>query len=563
MTERIRPPDPTALAHLARLTQHPMTRRRLLRAAGIGAAGISLSALLAACGGDGDGGQGTAPIAGTAPGAGFDWSAYEETGSFTFGNWPFYMDKGQVDGEKGYPSLARFTQDTGIEIDYREVIQDYGSFFTQIQPLLAADQSTGYDLIMMSFPRWLPQMRDLGYLIPLDHAQLPNFDEFVDDKYKDPSWDPGNAYGAPYFSIMTGIGYNIELTGREITSLDDLFSEEFAGNVGMLIGVPEDLPNLALLAIGVEPSESTPEDWQLAADKLVAQRDAGIVRKYYGQGYINELQNGNLALSMAWGPDIFQSNLQGFDNLRFAIPDEGGLLAVDTLCIPKGAEHPVDALTYVNYIYQPEIQAMMTSWIQGVPPVSAAKEALAASGFEDLAGEPADLPRHGDVREAARVRLAHAAGAGGVRRPVPAHLPELTGSSSVPEVERECVQDASSTVRDREHLLEHDSPDARDGHARLDAQDHAALQDHVAVGQPERRLVLPGPDPVRHVVPPPALTEPAARLGRAPASCMSRIARVRASGRTAAPTAAWAARAAAVAPRSVGRRRWLRHISPW
>ena len=383
MTRMNDPLDPRMLASMA---QHPLTRRRFLQAAGAGAAGISLGALLAACGGSDD----SAP--GPAGASGFDWSAYEQSGSFTFGNWPFYIDKGKVNGERGYPSLARFTQDTGIEVDYREVIEDYGSFFTQIQPILEADQQTGYDLIMMSFPRWLPQMRDLGYLIPLDHAQLPNFAEYVDDKYKDPSWDPGNAYGMPYFSIMTGIGYNIDLTGREITSLEDLFSDEFAGKVGMLIGVPEDLPNLALLAVGVEPSESTPEDWQVAADKLTQQRDAGIVRKYYGQGYIGDLQNGNIAVSMAWGPDIFQSNLTGFPNLRFAIPDEGGLLAIDTLCIPKGAEHPVDAITYMNYIYQPEIQAMMTSWVQGVPPVSAAKDVLAQTGFENLAESPLIFP---------------------------------------------------------------------------------------------------------------------------------------------------------------------------
>lgn len=375
--------DPRILASLA---QHPLTRRNFLRAAGVGAAGLTFPSLLAACGGD----EGTSDATGGA--REFDWSAYEETGSFTFGNWPFYIDKGKVDGERGYPSIARFTDDTGIEVDYREVIEDYGSFFTQIQPILEADQRTGYDLIMMSFPRWLPQMRDLGYLIPLDHTQLPNFDEYVDDKYKDPTWDPGNAYGAPYFSIMTGIGYNIDLTGREITSLEDLFSDEFAGKVGMLIGVPEDLPNLALLAVGAEPSESTPDDWQRAADLLTQQRDDGIVRKYYGQSYINELQNGNIAVSMAWGPDIFQSNLSGFPNLRFAIPDEGGLLAVDTLCIPKGAEHPVDALTYINYIYQPEIQAMMTSWVQGVPPVSAAKDVLAETGFADLAESPLIFP---------------------------------------------------------------------------------------------------------------------------------------------------------------------------
>ena len=136
MTGPDHPLDPKMLAAFA---QHPLTRRRFLRAAGVGAAGISLASLLAACGG-GDGATASGP---SGAATGFDWGAQEKTGSFTFGNWPFYMDKGKVDGEPGHPSLARFTQDTGIEVDYQEVIQDYGSFFTQIQPVLAADQSTG------------------------------------------------------------------------------------------------------------------------------------------------------------------------------------------------------------------------------------------------------------------------------------------------------------------------------------------------------------------------------------------------------------------------------------
>jgi len=373
------PIDPVLLRGLM---QPRLSRRSFLRTAGAGVAGISLSSLLAACGDEGP--------AEPSPAAGFDWSAQKKAGQLVFANWPLYMDRARIEDEVHRPSLERFQEETGITVDYLEIIEDYASFFAKLQPLLAADEALGYDLIMMGYPRWFPLMIALDYLIPLDHSFLPDFEGNAADRYKDPSYDPGNLHGIPYQGGITGIGYDPELTGREIISVTDLFDPAFEGRVGMFNDT-EDLPNLTLLGMGIEPSESTPEDWQKAADLLREQRDAGIVRKYYGQGYIGDLQAGNVALSMAWAADIFISNNGGYPNLKFVIPEEGALLWTDYLCIPKGAAHPVDAITYMNFIYKPEIAAMMSDWIWSVSPVPAAQEILREQG-SDVAKSPLVFP---------------------------------------------------------------------------------------------------------------------------------------------------------------------------
>jgi spermidine/putrescine transport system substrate-binding protein len=358
-----------------------ITRRQLLRNAGAGVAGISLAAVLAACS------KGSP----SASGGAFDWSAQEEAGQFTFANWPFYIDKAKVNGETVHPSLERFTKDTGITVDYLEIIDDYASFFAKIKPLLAADRSTGFDVIVMGYPRWFPLMIALDYLIPLDNSLLPHFNANAADIFKDPPFDPNHRHGLPFASGMTGIGYNPDQTGREITSIMDLFDPAFVGKVGMF-GDTEDMPNLTLLGMGVEPSDSTPSDWNAAADLLREQRDRGIVRKYYGQGYIGDLQSGDLALSMAWSPDIHQSNISGYPDMKFAVPKEGLVQWTDYLCIPRGAEHPLDAITYLDYVYKPEIAAMMTSWIGAIPPVPDAQDVLKSTGFKDIADSPLIFP---------------------------------------------------------------------------------------------------------------------------------------------------------------------------
>jgi len=139
----------------------------------------------------------------------------------------------------------------------------------------------------------------------------------------------------------------------------------------------EDTPNLALVGLGIRPETSTPKDWQKAAAKLKSQQDAGIVRKYYDQSYIKALSSGDTWISMAWSGDIFQANLSaGNDNLKFVIPSEGGLIWTDNMTIPLGAAHPVDAITYMNWVYQPAEAATLAEYIDYITPVPAAKQVI-------------------------------------------------------------------------------------------------------------------------------------------------------------------------------------------
>jgi len=46
------------------------------------------------------------------------------------------------------------------------------------------------------------------------------------------------------------------------------------------------------------------------------------------------------------------------------------------MCIPTGAQHPVDAITLMDYVYRPDIAAMIAAYCAYVTPVPAAKDAL-------------------------------------------------------------------------------------------------------------------------------------------------------------------------------------------
>jgi spermidine/putrescine transport system substrate-binding protein len=340
------------------LTQRRLSRRDVLRAAGLGGGALAASAVLGACGVSGGKAKKTS--------ASF-WTGKKQTGQAVFGNWPLYIDK----AHGRHPSLDLFQKQTGISVSYKEDIQEDASFFGKIQPVLASGQSTGYDIIVITNGIYLDKLIAANYLIPLDHPQLPNFAKYADPTVKDPSYDPGNKYTLAWQSGITGIGWNPKYVDRPITSFQDLLDPKFKGKIGMF-GDNQDMPNLALLGIGVNPEESTPADWQKAADKLKEQRP--LVRKYYEQDYIGPLSKGDIWISMAWSGDIFQSNLSNPGlGLKFVVPDEGGVIWTDNMCIPVHAQHPVDALRLMDYYYDPKPAAMVAEWVNYITPVPATK----------------------------------------------------------------------------------------------------------------------------------------------------------------------------------------------
>ena len=370
-----------------------ISRRELLRRVGIGAGAVSATALLAACGIGGEQED---------EGAKDTLTTTKQQGELDFANWPFYIDP----GKNG--TVTDFEKKTGIDVSYKDVIDDNAAFFATIREPLAQGQATGWDIIVVT--DWLiTKMARLGYLEKLDHSLLPNFEAHAGEAYKDPDYDPDNLHSIPWQGGITGIGYNEDLTGREITSVEDLFDPEFEGRVGMFSEM-RDTMCLTLLGLGVEPDNATIEDVEQAQEKLLAQKEANIVRKYYGNEYIDAFARGDLAVTMAWSGDVVGRSANK-PNLKFVVPEEGGLRWVDNMAIPQHAAHPIDAHEMMNYVYDPQVQADITAWVGYITPVPEVQpilseykdsfsQAIATSplSFPDEAIE-AELHRYKDLDE--------------------------------------------------------------------------------------------------------------------------------------------------------------------
>ncbi|MFV2175013.1 PotD/PotF family extracellular solute-binding protein [Actinomadura sp. LOL_016] len=343
-----------------------MRRRDVLRLSGAGL-------LLAACGVEGRG---------ESVDEGEFWAGTSRNGRLRWANWPGYMQDDRA-------TIKAFEADSGIEVTYREVIEEMGPWFGKIQAPLAAGQSIGFDLMVMTNGIHLERSRRLGYLAPLDHGGLKNFAAHAGPGFKDPSYDPGNEFTVPYQAGITGIAYNTRYVDEEITSISQLFDPRYKGRVGMMSDTQE-LGNFGMFLLGIDPEKSTRADWERAAAKLREQRDTGIVRKYYEQNYVDAVSKGDVWLTMAWSGDVYSLTSP---DVRFVVPEEGGTIWTDNLCVPVTAENPVDALALMDWLYVPEHNAPLTEFVNYITPVPEVRGIIARHAGQATGEERDDLTR--------------------------------------------------------------------------------------------------------------------------------------------------------------------------
>jgi spermidine/putrescine-binding protein len=373
--------DEAAIKHLARevgqagLARRRVSRRALLRAAGRGGLGVAAAGLLAACG------KSSTSTAGGSASATLPPLAHE----LSVAQWPLYIDRAKG-GHR--PSLEAFEAATDIKVDYQEIINDNQAFFAKLAPQLQADQATGWDIIALS--DWVvTRMSRAGWLEPLDWSNLPKAKANMLPAFRDPAYDPANAHSVPWQGGVTGIAYYPDLVGGQITSFDDLWDSKLEGHVGMLTEMVDTM-TLTLLSLGVDPQQATIDDATRAQEKLIQQRDAGIVRQYYGQDYVDQLVKKNTWASMAWSGDIFYYKyLGGAPDLEFVVPDAGGVIWASGSEIPINAAHPTDAHAFMDWYYQPKYAAMVTDWVLYMTPVKGVQEIMADKA-KNASGATAD-----------------------------------------------------------------------------------------------------------------------------------------------------------------------------
>ena len=339
-------------ALLARMSASRTSRRRFIGGSAAAAAGLTLGAsFLAACGSSDSGSSSSTEEGGPA------------SGTLRISNWPLYMADGFV---------AAFQTASGITVDYKEDYNDNEQWFAKVKEPLSRKQDIGADLVVPTEFMAI-RLHQLGWLNDISDEGVPNKKNLRPD-LMDSSVDPGRKYSAPYMSGLVGLAYNRAATGRDITSINDLWDPAFKGRVSLFTDTQDGL-GMIMLSQGNSPENPSTETVQQAIDLVREQNDRGQIRRFTGNDYADDLAAGNIAIAQAYSGDVVQLQADNPD-LQFIVPDSGGTTFLDTMVLPYTTQNQKAAEAWIDYVYDRANYAKLVAYTQFVPVLSEMTEEL-------------------------------------------------------------------------------------------------------------------------------------------------------------------------------------------
>ncbi len=351
----------SSLSPEARSIIGAMVSRRAVLA---GAGGLGAAGLLAACGGS---------------------DSADSANSVRWGNWPLYLDYDEE--TKKYPTLEKFTEQTGIAAEYFEDYNDNDEFYGKVQAQLKLGEDIGYDVVTPTdwmAARWIR----LGYTQKFDAANIPNKSNIL-ASLASPSFDPNREQTLTWQGIMGGFGWNVEKNPKGIRTIDDLFAPQNKGKI-VVLSEMRDTIGIILLSQGVNLQTVTEDQFMNAVDFMEKKIADGWIRGVKGNEYAEDLTSGDATAVIGWSGDMFILKSENEGKFDFALPESGGTISGDNFVIPStvSAEGKANAEKLINFYYEPAIAAEVAAYVNYVCPVEGAQAemekidpALAASPF--------------------------------------------------------------------------------------------------------------------------------------------------------------------------------------
>jgi putrescine transport system substrate-binding protein len=300
-------------------------------------------------------------------------------------NWADYI---------GRDTIAEFERRTHIKVVY----ETYDSNHTLEVKMLAG--RSGYDIVSTTTGFYGRQIKAGAYL-PLDRSKLSNWKN-IDPAVlaiQDPA-DPGNRFAVPYLHAMNGFAYNEDLVKARMPdaptdSLAMLFEPNviahFAGCGVAFLDSPEDVIQLALAYLHLDPNSRRIEDLQAAERTIMAVRP--YIRIFDSNDYWHQLASKEICLAVAWSSDYRTAQARAREDgtgahLAFTLPKEGSNITYNALLIPAAAPHPQAAHEFLNFILEPRVIAEITN------DIGYGNDNVAARSLVDrnLLGDPAVYP---------------------------------------------------------------------------------------------------------------------------------------------------------------------------
>jgi putrescine transport system substrate-binding protein len=127
---------------------------------------------------------------------------------------------------------------------------------------------------------------------------------------------------------------------------------------------PEDVIQLALAYLKLDPNSSRPEDLHSAERIVMSVRP--FIRTFDSVDYWHQLASKDICMAIAWSSDLLVAQARAREDgtgahLGFILPKEGSNITYNAFLIPASAPHPDAAHKFLNFILDPKVIAEITN----------------------------------------------------------------------------------------------------------------------------------------------------------------------------------------------------------
>ena len=288
----------------------------------------------------------------------------EEQVTLNVYNWGQYIADGSDDS---LDIIAEFERRfPNIKVNY----QTYDSNETMYSKLVNGGITV--DVIIPS-DYMIARMRQEGMLLELDFDNIPNY-QYIDETFRNTSYDPENKYSVPYTWGTVGIIYNSKFVDEaDVTGWELMWNEKYAGKI-LMFDNSRDAFGITQYMLGYDVNTTDPDELQACADKLAEQKP--VLQQYVMDQIFATMQNEEAWIAAYYAGDYLTMAEENPD-LKFFLPEHQGFnLFIDAMCIPTCAQEKEAAETFINFLCDPEISAANMEWVCYSTPISEAKQYL-------------------------------------------------------------------------------------------------------------------------------------------------------------------------------------------
>ena len=277
-------------------------------------------------------------------------------------NWGEYIADGSDDT---MDVIKEFEELTGIRVEYTTFDTNEG-LYSKLQ-----SGSAYYDIIIPS-DYMISRMAQNGMLEKLNYANIPNFEKYIDDSFKNPDYDSAQEYSVPYTWGTVGLIYNTKYITETVDSWDILWDEQYSGKI-LMFSNSRDAFAIALKRLGYSMNTENPDEIREAAELLKEQKN--VVQAYVMDQIFDKMSEENAWIAPYYAGDYITMS-ETNEDLAFVFPKEGFNQFVDAMCIPKGCVNQEAAEMFINFMCEPKVSAENCGYIGYSTPISVAKELM-------------------------------------------------------------------------------------------------------------------------------------------------------------------------------------------